>query len=78
MQSRDDLQAKLASALAALEVARAALVDVKVRVSYIGHPQEPWRGNPERTYFLGESGPDWSVACASVEKALAAIEAIKP
>jgi hypothetical protein len=63
-QERDDHSAD-ATAL------REVLRHVKIRIAFVGHPGEPWRGDRSRHELLGENGPDWSDVVERIERVLA-------
>lgn len=76
---RDELTKKLAAAQAACdgysadaESMREVLREVKIRIAFIGHPGEPWRGTRGSSQVIGENGPDWGDVCERIDRALAA------
>jgi benzoyl-CoA reductase/2-hydroxyglutaryl-CoA dehydratase subunit BcrC/BadD/HgdB len=58
---------ELAQRVVKLEEAAKA---VKLRIIYVGHPKEPWRGERGVHKFLGDDGPDWSRELGLIEEAL--------
>lgn len=67
---RAEERAKADGHAADAEALREVLRHVKVRISFVGHPGEPWRGDRTRHELLGDHGPDWSDVIERIERVL--------